>query len=285
MLQKTIRSPKLISINLFTAFPFLLNTTIGQIGSEEFITVGSVFMGLFVVFFYLLLLQMNRRRIMHQKEMLDLKSQYEQTILQSQLEIQEQTFRNISQEIHDNIGQVLSLAKLNLNTIAPSNTQEKILLTEELLGKAITDLRDLSKSLNTDKVTDLGLAEAIRHELSIIEKTTHIKKTSFTETNSENHLNKEKTIVVFRMIQEVFHNIVKHAKASSVDVDISSDEKETSIHVTDNGIGFDPATLNNKETGIGLRSIQQRCALIKAVFLMNSQPGKGTYIHLTIQNT
>ena len=248
------------------------------------IIAGSVLTGLFVVFFYLLVLQLNRRRIMHQKEMLDLKAQYEQTILQSQLEIQEQTFRNISQEIHDNIGQVLSLAKLNLNTIIPSNTHEKILLTEELLGKASTDLRDLSKSLNTDKVTDLGLSEAIRHELSIIEKTTHIKKTSFTETNSENHLNKEKTIVVFRMIQEVFHNIVKHAKASSVDVDISSDEKETSIHVTDNGIGFEPATLNNKETGIGLKSIQQRCALIKAIFLMNSQPGKGTHIHLTIQN-
>src|SRR3954453_7222586 len=109
-----------------------------------YIIIGTAAMLFFVIFFYLFFLQMHRRRILHQKEMFDLKSQYERTILQSQLEIQEQTFRNISQEIHDNIGQVLSVAKLSLNTI-PENTKngtsEKIALAEELLGKAIGDLR------------------------------------------------------------------------------------------------------------------------------------------------
>ncbi len=91
------------------------------------IIIGTAAMLFFIIFFYLLMLQLHKRRVIHQKEMFDLKAQYERTILQSQLEIQEQTFRNISQEIHDNIGQVLSLAKLNLNTI-PQNGKRLLIL-------------------------------------------------------------------------------------------------------------------------------------------------------------
>src|SRR3954469_12847659 len=118
----------------------MLQTT--HINTQFFIIVGTVVILFFVIFFYLLIVQLHKRRVVHEKEMYDLKAQYEKTILESQLEIQEQTFRNISQEIHDNIGQVLSVAKLSLNTI-PQDTQngtsEKIALAEELLGKAIGD--------------------------------------------------------------------------------------------------------------------------------------------------
>src|SRR5690349_7079912 len=126
-----------------------------------YIIIGTAAMLFFVIFFYLFFLQMHRRRTIHEKEMYDLKAQYERTLFQSQLEIQEQTFRNISQEIHDNIGQVLSLAKLNLNTIPHTGgTTDKISLTEELLGKAINDLRDLSRSMHPEKIADIGLTNA-----------------------------------------------------------------------------------------------------------------------------
>src|SRR5207247_4363609 len=125
-------------------------------------------------FFYLFFVQSQRRKILHQKEMFDLKVKFEQTILQSQLEIQEQTFRNISQEIHDNIEQVLSLAKLNLNTIPHENVTDKIYLTEELLGKAISDLRDLSKSFHPEKISDIGIVNATRHELFTFQKVSKI---------------------------------------------------------------------------------------------------------------
>ena len=167
-----------------------------------FLLVGIMVIFFFVIFFYLLILQLHRRRILHQKEVVDLKVQYEQTILQSQLEIQEQTFKNISQEIHDNIGQVLSLAKLNLNTIHQTGNSETIGLTEELLGKAIADLRDLSRSLNSEKITDIGLCLAIKHELGIIEKVAKIK-TVFNCFEEEVPLSNEQTIIAFRMMQEI----------------------------------------------------------------------------------
>jgi signal transduction histidine kinase len=98
-----------------------------------------------------------RKRI---KENLLLQAKFQQALLQTQIEIQEQTLTTISQEIHDNIGQVLSLAKLNLNTLQPDE-HEKLKDTKMLVSKAINDLRDLSRSMHGDKIADLGLQKPL----------------------------------------------------------------------------------------------------------------------------
>lgn len=235
----------------------------------------------FLIFLYLLIIQLHRRRILHQKEMYDLSKQFEQTLFQSQLEIQEQTFRNISQEIHDNIGQVLSLAKLNLNAVDPS--AEKIALTEELLGKAISDLRDLSKSLHPEKIGDIGLVNAVKQELLILEKTTNLKTVlEIDEETNPQQINREKSIIAFRIIQEVLHNVIKHAKAKEVAVAFKTKSDKTVIEIADNGRGFSPEKLNETETGIGLRNMQQRSQQINADFVLHSTPEKGTTVLLTI---
>ena len=216
--------------------------------------------------------------------MLDLKMQYEQTILQSQLEIQEQTFRNISQEIHDNIGQVLSLAKLNLNTIPHEGASDKISLTEELLGKAINDLRDLSKSLHPEKISDIGLVNAARHELFTFQRVAKIN-TELIADESEITVDGNKSVIIFRMIQETLHNTLKHAKASKVTVTMRQQGSQTMIEIKDNGIGFNTAALKSSETGIGLKSMEQRCKLINAIFSIDSTPEKGTTIQLVINNS
>jgi len=216
--------------------------------------------------------------------MFDLKVRFEQTILQSQLEIQEQTFRNISQEIHDNIGQVLSLAKLNLNTIPDENSADKIALTEELLGKAINDLRDLSKSLHPEKISDIGLVNATRHELFIFQRASRIN-TELIANEAEINLDGNKSVIVFRMIQEALHNALKHAKATKVTVTMQQQNGKTFIEVNDNGIGFDTTKLKSIETGIGLKSMEQRCKLINATFTIDSMTGKGTTLQLLINNS
>src|SRR5258706_9026809 len=83
-----------------------------------------------------------KNKLLLEKERMSI--QFEQTLLQSKLEIQEQTFHDISQELHDNIGQVLSLVSIHLNTLNAGQDGDKITLMDELLGKAITDLRNLS---------------------------------------------------------------------------------------------------------------------------------------------
>lgn len=245
------------------------------------IFIASAAMLFFVIFFYLLIYQLQRRKSLHQKEMFELKASFERTIMQSQLEIQEQTFRTISQEIHDNIGQVLSLAKLNLNTIPQQEVSDKIALTEELLGKAITDLRDISKSLHPEKIADIGLVNAIRNEMLLVQKTAKIK-TEFTTNADEINPGNEKAVIIFRMIQEALHNIIRHAKAKRITLAMQHTGEKIIIEITDDGVGFNTEKLKATETGIGLKSIRQRCALINAQCILTSQPGTGTTVTLDI---
>lgn len=249
--------------------------------TAPFIIVASALMLFFIIFFYLFMIQSYRRRTMHIKDMHNLQAKFESTLLKSQLEIQEQTFRNISQEIHDNIGQALSLAKLNLNTINTSNIEDKIALTENLLSKAIADLRDLSKSLNGEKITDLGLQAAIEHELSLIEKAVTLTTELITD-DLELLLDDRQVIVVFRMIQEVLNNILKHAQASHITVTFSTVNAATLIAVKDNGVGFDPDSLNEEKIGIGLKNMKQRARDINGEVAIRTAPAQGTEVLITI---
>ena len=86
------------------------------------------------------------------------------------------------------------------------------------------------------------------------------------------------------MIQEMLHNALKHAKATKITVTIRQQTAQTSIEIKDNGIGFDVATLQSANTGIGLKSMEQRCKVIHATFAIHSSPGNGTAIQLQINN-
>lgn len=253
--------------------------------SVLFIVVGTLIILFFVLFFYLFMIQLHTRRTLHQKEIFDMKAEYAQTIFKAQLEIQEQTFKNISQEIHDNIGQVLSLAKLNLNVIPQNEATEKIGLTEELLTKAISDLRDLSKSLSAEKIADTGLAVAFAQEMAIIEKVAKNIHTQFTYNDEPVLISREEIIITFRIIQELLQNIIKHARATEIKLQLLGSEKETIILLEDNGIGFDIANLDEAKTGIGLKNIQQRCKLIRADFKLDSKRGKGTFVKIILQHS
>lgn len=215
-----------------------------------------------------------------------MKVEYEQTLLQSQLEIQEQTFKNISQEIHDNIGQVLTLAKLNLatTTIAESAVAEKIKTSQQLIGKAIQDLRDLSRSLNTDYVEDMGLVRSIEYELELLQKTGTIDTEFFIEGNPL-RLDKQKELILFRIVQEAIHNIIKHAAAKKIRATINFNADNLKVIIIDNGKGFDLSPLNasdNQSFGLGLRNMNNRATLIGAKFAVTSTIGKGTEVLLQL---
>jgi signal transduction histidine kinase len=224
--------------------------------------------------FSLMWLQYYRRRknkLIEEKEAL--KASYEQTLLQAQLEIQEQTLRKISHEVHDNIGQLLSLASINLETLSAPDLQ-KLGFTTALVNKALSELRDLSKSLNPERVIQVGIVESIRHELAQLEKTGY-----HTTLQADEHLQQlppDKTIILYRMIQEVMNNIIKHAKATEVTVRIYKENNDTLLTVSDNGKGFDTAAQN--AAGIGLQNLRYRSAMIDAAMQIQSAPAQGTTV-------
>ena len=204
--------------------------------------------------------------------------QFEQTLMQSQLEIQEQTFANISREIHDNIGQVLSLVRLNLNTLNATVDTDKINLMDELLEKALTDLRNLSHTLDADYIRNNGWAEPVTRLLHDLQKTG--KYTTHIHMGEDLQLpGNEKPIILFRMIQEVVNNIIKHARADTINLKAQKENNRLVITIQDNGKGFNTQTASG---GAGLRNLEKRSKMINAELAVSSEPGKGTCATISI---
>lgn len=199
----------------------------------------------------------------------------EKQLLQTQLEIQEQTFQNISQELHDNVGQVLSVIKLSINTINLNDTntaKEQLIESKNLLTQVIQDLRDLSKTLNTDYINEIGLANAIEQQLLLLQKT-GLYKTELIVNGTDEKYQLQRELVVFRIVQELLNNIVKHADANSISIAMTYESEKLLVTVTDNGKGFDTA---ETKTGLGLRNMLNRMTLINGFITVSSQPKEGT---------
>ncbi len=248
-----------------------------------YLTLGFLLLGVFIILFISLYrIRMNK----HIKEKKELRDLFEKELLRTQLEIQEQTLKIISQEIHDNIGQVLSLAKLNLSTMDIADLEElkeKIKDSKQLVSKAIQDLRDLSKSMNTDNIEAIGLLHAIEYELEMIRRTGYLTKLKV--EGKTIRLESQKELILFRIIQEVLNNIIKHAEADIIVVTVNYEENEIRLHVKDNGKGFDLTPLNkenNSDHGLGIRNMHNRAKLIGADFKMTSNTGHGTEVCLTV---
>jgi two-component system NarL family sensor kinase len=207
--------------------------------------------------------------------------------MSTQLEIQEQTLKNISQEIHDNIGQVLSLAKLNLATTdidQKEAARQKVDDSKNLVAKAIQDLRDLSKSLNTDYVTDMGLARSIEYELEMLKKTGSFD-TDFEIEGGVYKLEKQKELILFRIVQEVLNNVIKHAKASRIAIKLCYQADHFSLKVMDNGQGFDLNNLQDKQNpsrGLGIKNMHNRASLIGGKFSITSIMTEGTSVDIRL---
>ena len=220
--------------------------------------------------------------------MKSIKEQYSQEILKTELEIKEQTFKNLSEEIHDNVGQILSLVVLNLSSIEITDTEKaaaKIEQATKLVEKAVGDLRNLSKSLDSENISSLGLTAIIKFELELLEKT-GLYKTSFKAIGDEKRLDGNKELVIYRIIQESLNNIIKHAKANSIGINLCYFKNKLSVEITDNGIGFDTEATYNKsiyQKGAGIKNIKKRAALIGLLVAIKSVPLQGTTVSMDIE--
>lgn len=222
------------------------------------------------------------KHLNYTKELNDLKAEHENSILQTQLEIQEQTFAHISREIHDNIGQKLTLAKLYLNTLetANPNRQEKVIEdTVHIIGDVIADLSDLSRTMGSEIIQQSGLIKAIEYEIGLLNKA-GIYQLKLTITGEPVFLDASKELVLFRIVQEALNNIVKHANAVNIHIMLHYLPDELRLRVTDDGKGFDSTTTFDR--GNGLQNMSRRAQLLQGSCTLESAAGKGTSIHIKI---
>lgn len=249
-----------------------------------FVTIIGIILGLLLVGFIVTTLFFYQRRQQRQEqEMERMKDKYEREALRSQLEIQENTFKTIAQELHDNIGQMLSVVKLSLSVVPVEKDHkafDQIKNSQEILNKAIFDLSNLTKSLHTERIADIGLLESIRFELYNIKKT-GIVQVKFNAHGEETPFSEQKSIFLFRMFQETMNNILKHAKATEVVVDLMYQDDIFVLEIKDNGVGFnvtDKQQSTSSGSGVGLRSLYNRARIIGADITINSEPNAGTTV-------
>ena len=255
-----------------------------QDGKDQviFTIIAVIFVLLFLgILFLVMLFYYNNKKGQMSKEKQLMRATFDKQLLESKLEIQEQTFGMISQEIHDNVGQILSLAKVQLGIMEQKQSVDGELLgnVKESISLAMTELRDIAKSLSSERLQQLSLQDSIGQEIRRINRSGIIKVSSDIQGIEKNIPDQHK-LIAFRIVQEGLQNIIKHAGASDVKVSIRYLEDRVFITIFDNGVGFDPEIELKKKDGLGLQNILRRATLVGGKADIMSKPGEGTTLQI-----
>jgi PAS domain S-box-containing protein len=192
--------------------------------------------------------------------------------------IEELERRRIAENLHDSLGQTLSLAYLKLSAIETNDFLPKTekVLTEifGLLNKAINESRQITYDLSPPVLHELGLISALKWRLGQIEQT-HQIETKLIGENINIQLKKENIIFIYRIINELLQNVLKHAKATEIKLEIEEKKFKYSISVIDNGVGLKSTTVKAgyKTGSFGLLSIKERLQSFNGRLALKSQPG------------
>lgn len=247
-------------------------------GSELFVIIlmGFFLMLLMVSFIVIMVINHRQRQIQNKQRLENLQATYEKTILKVEKEIQEETLAHVGRELHDNIGQLLSLTKINLSGSKP----EKVHESRHLISQTIKEVRALSKTLNLDWVEGISLDLFIQNELSKLEKSGFCK-TEYQKAGEEVNLNKEEKLVLIRVIQECLNNAIKHAHPDLIAISLTTGQKNTLIWIRDDGRGFNTSL---RSDGSGLFNLEKRMETIGGSISIKSEEGIGTDIKILLPN-
>ena len=249
-----------------------------QEGIQSFLIVFSIIafaLALTVILLFAIFQKRKNKLVRIQQET---ENKFKEEIIETQIEIREETLRNISWELHDNIGQLLTLAKIQLNEA--DETCGNVSEASETISECLKELRNLSKLINPDTFSSLTLIDALKMEIQRFNRMKYLETTL--EYNQETfELNTKVETIIFRMLQEFFTNTIKHSKATQLIVKLTYTEETLEIKAEDNGVGFDVSQLSR---GIGLSNIKNRAKIIGAKAIIESKKGKGTQFLLTYKN-
>ena len=200
---------------------------------------------------------------------------------------QEDEKLRISREIHDEVGQLMSVIKLNLNMLDDRLKDGSLLEIIKLVDRGIAELRKIAYELRPTVLDDIGLAASVQSLLNIFEQSSG-KNITFTmklPEKFEDSLSGDIKLSIYRLIQESTNNAIKHSSAQTISVMMLYEDGELSISVEDNGVGFNYAAANgDKSGGVGLLGMKERAELINARLEIKSREGVGTLvsIHLPV---
>lgn len=214
-------------------------------------------------------------------EALRLKSSHQKNIMTTILNTQEKERKRISESLHDSVSQLLYGIKLKLNDYKKADKSNKIFSEiNKLIDQAVTETRNISFELAPSILTDFGLVTALQEmskRLSTLELKINTKATGL-----KDRFELETEVSIFRIIQELVNNSIKHSRATILTIDIEKKNKNLFITVNDNGIGFNHDNVNT--SGSGLHSIKNRLDILNGQMEINPAKDGGTIVNIIVKD-
>lgn len=207
---------------------------------------------------------------------------HQRQLTQATIDSSEKERTEIGKELHDNIGQQLTTIKLYLDlarSTADEETAEMVSLATRNISDVINEIRALCRSLIPSTLGDLGLEESVTDLIHTFTRTRHLHIRFRAEGFDEDRVPDNQKLMLFRILQEQLNNIAKHAAARKVIVTLRQDDGQVQLEVSDDGTGFDPATVRR---GLGLTSMRNRAEMFGGNVRIESSPGNGCTLTVSI---
>ena len=244
---------------------------------------------LFNLFFILFLLgivvfikQYKQKKKEHDNKLFIQQKEHEQELLTTQLEIQTQTMQYIGREIHDNIGQKLTLASLYTQQLAYENKAphitENIENISSIINDSLSELRQLSKSLTDNNIEQSSLLDLLKQECKKINELKECDVHFYCQESIDITSYQCKSILL-RITQEFIQNSMKHSKCKNIAVILEKRANYIQLTLKDDGIGFN---LSQQSNGIGLLNMKKRSEMINGTYTLTSEKNIGTQLTLQI---
>jgi signal transduction histidine kinase len=246
-----------------------------------FIVLASFVIAFFLVSIFLFAFQYKRKKYAHEKEKEAIAISHQKEILSAQLESQQETMQYIGREIHDNVGQKLTLASLytkQLSAGSVTDIEVKVNAISSIIDESLADLRKLSRTLTNPELANANLLFLLNEEAGRINVSGICHVAIRDNTNGAILPPAEKNIL-FRLLQEFIQNSLKHAGCRKITIELEQSEEQLLVRAADDGKGFDTRHSSN---GIGLQNMKRRAEQLGAGYRLESVPGSGTTLILQL---
>lgn len=235
-----------------------------------------------------LLLVGRNRRLKHNNEVLEMKSNFEKELMTTQVEVAENTLNDIARDLHDDVGQMLTFSIIQLNNFNIANDEslnKKLSEVKDSVQNTLQSVRGISKTLSNDYLTSFGIFESLNRLFERINKQEAVKaELQFPEGIL--FRSKSNELFSFRIIQELVNNTLKHAEATGLQLMVTEENSDIKILYTDNGKGIATNKIQPGElpTGLGFTNIYKRAELMKGKMEITSEAGHGFNFILIFPN-
>ncbi len=230
------------------------------------ILITASIIGTILLFFLIVIIRQHKKRA----------KQYEDR-LRMEVELLEAERGRIASDLHDDLGPLLSVIKMNLHLLDTKDKNDLMILgkTSNHIDHTAKRLREISNNIMPYALQKKGLIMAITEMTELLSEGNKLSL-QFNNTVSNLSITKEKEIHIFRLFQEILNNTIKHANASEVKIQLYDEKNELYILIKDNGCGFDKEKVMDQGKGLGLQNILRRAGILKGKVYLETEPGNGT---------